>query len=108
MKEMPNKGEYVRFKNYEEEMKSLFVIYANFGSISVAENNGKQNPDESYSKKYQKQVACSYSYKSVCFDDLILLINTQVKTAVYNFVNSMLEKSKYCSDVMENILTKNI
>ena len=108
MKEMPNKGEYVRFKNYEEGMKSLFVIYANFESISVAENNGKQNPDESYSKKYQKQVACSYSYKSVCFDDLILLINTQVKTAVYNFVNSMLEKSKYCSDVMENILTKNI
>ena len=60
MIKMPNKGEYVRFNNYERKIKSPFIIYANFESILVPEDNGKQNVDESYRKKYQKHVACSY------------------------------------------------
>ena len=47
-------------------MHSL-IIY--FGSILVLENNGKQSPNESYTKEYQKHVACSYCYKLVCVDD---------------------------------------
>ena len=30
-------------KNNERKVKSLFIIYTNFESISVPENNGKQN-----------------------------------------------------------------
>ena len=41
---MPKKAEYVKPKNYEK--KSLFMIYADFESILVPENNGKRNPDE--------------------------------------------------------------
>ena len=49
MIKMPNKGEYVRFKNYERKVKSLFMIYTDFlESILVLEDNGKQNPDDSY------------------------------------------------------------
>ena len=36
------------------------MIYADFGSILVPEDNGKQNPNESYTKRYQKHVVCSY------------------------------------------------
>ena len=35
----------------------------------MSEDNGKQNPNESYTNKYQKHVTCSYGYKLVCFDD---------------------------------------
>ena len=38
-------------------------------SILVPEDNGKQNPNETYTNKYQKHVACSYGYKFVCVDD---------------------------------------
>ena len=51
---MPKKGEYVKFRNYE---KSSFMIYADFESLSVPENNKKQNPEESYTNKYQKHIA---------------------------------------------------
>ena len=44
-------------------------MYANFESILVLENNGKQNLEESYKNKYQKHIACSYGYKLVCVDD---------------------------------------
>ena len=45
------------------------MIYADFESNLVLESNGKQNPNESYTNKCQKHVACSYGYKLVCVDD---------------------------------------
>ena len=45
------------------------MTYADFENILVSEDNGKQNPNESYTNKYQKHVACSYGYKLVCVDD---------------------------------------
>ena len=48
--------------------RSPFMIYAGFESILVPGDNRKQNPDESYSNKHKKHVACTCSYKLVCAD----------------------------------------
>ena len=45
---MPKKGEYVTLKNFRRKIKSTFMIYADFENILVHENNGKQNPNKSY------------------------------------------------------------
>ena len=45
------------------------MIYADFESTLAREDNGKPNPNESYTNKYQKHIACSYGYKLVCVDD---------------------------------------
>ena len=66
---MPKKDEYVRFKNYERKINPTFINYADFGSILVPEDNGKQNPEESYTNKNQNHIACNYDYKLTCFDD---------------------------------------
>ena len=47
----------VKFKNFERKIKSPFMIYADFQSILVAGDNGKQNPNESYTNKYKKYIA---------------------------------------------------
>ena len=60
---MPKKCEYIKFKNFGRKIKSQFMIYADFESILVPEDNEKQNLNESYTNKYQKHVAFSYSYK---------------------------------------------
>ena len=52
---MPKNGKHVKFKNYERKMISPFIIYADF--ILVPEDNGKQNPKESYTNKYKKHIA---------------------------------------------------
>ena len=36
------------------------MVCADFESISVTEDNGKQNPEESYMNKYQKHVGSNY------------------------------------------------
>ena len=66
---MHKKGEHVKFKNFERKIKSPFKIYADFESILLPEDNGKQNPEESSTNKYQKYVAFSYDYTLVCADD---------------------------------------
>ena len=39
---MPKKGEYIKFKNFERKIKSPFLIYADFESILVPEDNGNK------------------------------------------------------------------
>ena len=63
---MSKKGEYVKFRNYGRKIKSPFIIYADFESILVPEDDGKQNPEDSYTNRYQKHIACSYGSKLVC------------------------------------------
>ena len=100
---MPKKGEYVKFKNYKRKIKSPFIIYADYESILIPKNNGKQNPREFYKNKYQKHIAFSYGYKLVCIDEKFSKpFQTYFrKDAVYNFVNSLIKESKYCSDLMK-------
>ena len=91
-------------------MKSPFIIYLDFESILVPENNGKQNPEEYYTNKYQKHIACSYEYKLVRVDDKF---SKPFKTylgndTVYNFINSMIEESKYCNKVMKKHFNKEL
>ena len=66
---MTKKGEYVKFKYFERKTKSSFMIYEDFESILVPEDNGKQNPNEqSYTNKYPKHVASSYGYNQYVDD----------------------------------------
>ena len=88
-------------KNYENKIKSPFMAYADFEIILVLEDNGKQIPDEYYKKKYQKYVVCSYDYKLVCFAEKFSkpFKSYLVENAVYRFLNSIFEESKYYSGV---------
>ena len=65
---MPAKGEYARFKNYKTNIVTIYV-YADFECFLVSKDNGKQNPNESYTNKYNKNVANSYVCKLVYVDD---------------------------------------
>ena len=107
---MPKKGEYGKFKNYERKIKSPFMIYLHFESILVSEDNEKQNPNESYTNKYQKHVACSYGYKLLCVDDKFSkpFKSYLGENPVYNFINNMVEESKYFSHMINKYFNKEL
>ena len=69
----------------------------------MPENNGEQNPEECYTNKYQKHIACSYGYKLVFVDDKFSKVfkTYLAENAVYNFIESVIKESKYCSEVMK-------
>ena len=56
---MPKTGECIKLK----KIKSSLIVYADFESILVPENVGKQNTTEPYTNKFQSHPAWSYSNK---------------------------------------------
>ena len=70
----------------------------------MTDDNRKQNPDESYmNKNKKKHVACSYGYKLVCVDDKFIKSFKSYlgEDAVYNFINSMIKESNFCTGIMK-------
>ena len=69
------------------------MIYADFESILVPEDNGNQNLDETYINKHRKHADCSYYYKLVYDDDKFssLFKSYLGEDAIYNFISSMTE-----------------
>ena len=59
-------------------------------------------------KYYERKTACSYGYKLGCVDDKFSkLFKTYLgEDTIYNFINNIIEKSKYCSEVMKKHLSK--
>ena len=47
---MPKKGEYVRLKKYDREIKSSSYLNADFESSLVPKDNWKQNSNGSYTR----------------------------------------------------------
>ena len=68
------------------------------------------NPNESYTKKFQKHVAYSYGYKLGCVDDKFIkpFKSYLGKDVVYSCVRSMIEGSKYCRDAMKKYFNKEL
>ena len=60
--------------------------------------------------KYQKHVACIYGYKLVCVDDKFSkpFRSYLGEDSVYNFINDMIEESKYCIEVMKKMFQQMI
>ena len=87
---MPKKSEYVKLKNFGRKIKSAFTIYADFESILVPKDNGKLNPNDPYTNRYQKHVICSYGYKLVCADGKILRTPLSVGSVIMIIVMVML------------------
>ena len=107
---MSRKDEYLKFKYYQRKIRSPFVIYPYFETIRVPKCNEYQNPEDSYKNKYQKHVACIYGYKLVCVDGKFSkpFKSYLGEDVVYNFINSMIEESKYCSDVLKKHFNKEL
>ena len=78
------------------------MINADFESVLMPEDNGKQNPNETYTSKYQKHVPCSCGYKLVCVGDKFRepFESYLGENAVYNFISSMVEEKRHCRTLL--------
>ena len=103
---MTAKGEYVNFKNHGQKIQSPFMTYANFESILMPENNEKQYPNNSYTKNIKNMLlavmAINYYVSMISFNSYL------GEDAVYKFVNSIVEGSKYCEDLMKQYFNKEL
>ena len=70
---MPKKGTMLRFENYHRGEKVPFVIYADFESCIKSIDTCDPNPENSYTKQYQKHEPISFYYYIKSFDSEVSL-----------------------------------
>ncbi|XP_065663390.1 uncharacterized protein LOC136085805 [Hydra vulgaris] len=59
----------IEFENYNKTMRVPFVVYVEFESIIKPINTCTPNPNESYTKQYQRHTTSSFCYYIKCFDE---------------------------------------
>ena len=79
---MPEKGTMLNFKNFPHSEKVPFIIYADLEALIKEMHNCDPNPQKSYTKKYQKHEAVSFSYYIKCFDNSVCepILRTYTRT----------------------------
>ena len=79
--EMPGEGTILSFKNYNRSMRVPFIVYADFESFIKPIDTCGPNPENSYTKQYQKHTPSSFCYYIKCFDDEVYYQNPVTYTA---------------------------
>ena len=105
---MANKSETVVFKNYTRKIKLTSMIYSDFKSILVSENNEKQNPDEPYKNKYWNHIGCSFAYKLCPDDQFSRSFKSYLgQDTAHKFITNMTQENKCYSRVTKKHFNKN-
>ena len=58
--ELPEKGRKISFQNHNRSMRVTFIVYADFESFTPQLSTCQPNPDESYTKRYQKHTPADF------------------------------------------------
>ncbi|XP_065652769.1 uncharacterized protein LOC136080089 [Hydra vulgaris] len=67
--ELPKSGSTIQFVHYYRSIRVTFVVYADFESFIKPIKTCAPNPNESYTKQYQKHLPSSFCYYIKCFDE---------------------------------------
>ena len=69
--ELSEKGMEISFQNHNRSMRNPFIVYADFESFKSQLSTCQPNPDDSYTKGYQKHAPSGFCYHITCFDDTL-------------------------------------
>ena len=95
---------FIKFKIYSKQIPVSINIYADFQCILKKVNSDTTNPnDNSYTRKYQDHIPCSFADKVVCIDNKYSkkVILYRGNDAVNVFIKSILNEYNYCRKVMK-------
>ena len=83
-----------------------FKIYANF----ECKLESAEVYEDSYTKKYQDHVPCSFAYKIVFIDNRFTkpIVVYRGENVAYEFIKAILKEYKYCKKVMKKHFNKNL
>ena len=94
----------IDFENYFKQVPVPFNIYADF----ECNLRGFESYEGSYTKKYQHNIPCSFTYKIVCVDDRFTkqIVVHIGKNAAYEYIKAILKEYKYCKKLMNKDFNK--
>ena len=98
---MPGEGSILKFENIFKQMRVPFVVEADFESLIKNLDTSQSNPEQSYTKKYQKHTPSGFCYyikslnDKVYFQDPVIYTKqTEDKDIAQTFVNKLEQNIK--------------
>ena len=101
---MPEKGTMLMFKHHERSERVPFIIYADTEALIKEMQNCDPNPQNSYTKKYQKHEPISFSYYIKSFNDNVYKSKLRKYTgedAMEKFVEWIEDDVKKITDIQD-------
>ena len=93
-------------------MQVPFIVYADFDSFTPQLSTCQPNPDESYTKRYQKDTLSGFFYHIKCFDDtfysqepVIFVKENDDDDVAQIFIDTL---KKYIKDIYKNFSSKKV
>ncbi|XP_065654946.1 uncharacterized protein LOC136081548 [Hydra vulgaris] len=83
-----------QFTNHNKSMRVPFVVYADFENFIKQIDTCEPNPNESYTKQYQKHIPSSFCYYIKCFDKSFYQSSPKTDDVAQIFVDSLQEDIK--------------
>ena len=103
------KIETIEFNFFLRQLAVPFKIIADFEcNLEKVESNETKN--QSYSKKCQDHISCSFSYKLLCVDKEFnkRIVVYRGENAAYEFIKAILKEDEYCKKVMKKHFNKKL
>ncbi|XP_065681600.1 uncharacterized protein LOC136095231 [Hydra vulgaris] len=100
--ERPKPNKMIKFKNYNKSMRVPFVVYADFESFIKPINTCSPNPNDFYTKQYQKHTPSSFCSYIKCFDEKIY----QSKLVTFTASNEDEDVAQKLVDTLEEDVKK--
>ncbi|XP_065654868.1 uncharacterized protein LOC136081480 [Hydra vulgaris] len=99
--ELPSPKSTMQFTNHNKSMRVPFVVYADFESFIKPIDTCEPNPNDSYTKQYQKHIPSSFCYYIKCFDEsfcqgklVTFTASSETDNVAKKFVDSLQEDIK--------------
>ena len=102
--ELPKEGENkMAFKNYHKQMKSPYVVYADFECVLKKIHGCKPSPQASFTVKTEKHEPCGFAYIIVRSDGVIYgPFNYRGEDAAFVFLNWLQQHERQIRAEIEN------
>ena len=96
----------IKFKNYFKQIAVPFKIYADF----EWDLERGESYEGSYSKRYQDDIPCSFSYKLGCVDDKLTkpIVVFRGENPAYEFIKAIFKEYLHCKKVINKHFYKNL
>ena len=96
----------IKFKNYFKQIAVPFKIYADF----EWDLERVESYEGSYSKRYQDDIPCSFSYKLGCVDDKLTkpIVVFRGENPAYEFIKAIFKEYLHCKKVINKHFYKNL
>ena len=98
----------IKLKNHFKQLAVPFKMHADFESVLKRVKSSDKNNNTSYTEKYQDHIPGSFAYKVVCIDHRFSkpVVLYRGKSAVYRFIETILEEMNYCRKVIKKYFNK--